>query len=81
MHGTGHADDLVGLQMPSNKADAVSCERLRSTLYRIGLALMASGRWPSERNIRKTLVIYYFKIDLLAILDGEYATAMHNVIR
>jgi hypothetical protein len=28
MHGTGHADDLVGLQMPGNKADAVPCERL-----------------------------------------------------
>ena len=29
MHGAGHADDLVGLQMPGNKADAVPCERLR----------------------------------------------------
>jgi len=28
MHGTGHADVLVVLQMPGNKADAVPCERL-----------------------------------------------------
>ena len=31
MHGTGHADVLVVLQMPGNKADAVPCERLRVT--------------------------------------------------
>jgi hypothetical protein len=29
MHGTGHADVLVVLQMPGNKADAVPCERLQ----------------------------------------------------
>jgi hypothetical protein len=29
MHGTGHADVLVVLQMLGNKADAVSCERLQ----------------------------------------------------
>jgi hypothetical protein len=28
MHGTGHADVLVVLEMPGNKADAVPCERL-----------------------------------------------------
>jgi hypothetical protein len=28
MHGTGHADVLVVLQMPGSKADAVPCERL-----------------------------------------------------
>ena len=29
MHRTGRADDLFGLQMPGNKADAVPCGRLR----------------------------------------------------
>jgi hypothetical protein len=28
MHGSGHADVLVVLQMSGNKADAVPCERL-----------------------------------------------------
>jgi len=30
MHGTGHADVMVVLQMPGNKADAVPCERLQN---------------------------------------------------
>jgi hypothetical protein len=29
MGGTGHADGLVILQVPGNKADAVPCERFR----------------------------------------------------
>jgi hypothetical protein len=29
MSGAGHADVLVILQVPGNKADAVPCERLR----------------------------------------------------
>jgi hypothetical protein len=28
MHGVGHEDVLVVLQVPGNKADAVPCERL-----------------------------------------------------
>ena len=33
MHGAGHADDLAGLQMHGNKADAVPCERLRQNFF------------------------------------------------
>ena len=33
MQGAGHADVLVILQVPGNKADAVPCERLPFLLY------------------------------------------------
>jgi hypothetical protein len=45
MHGTGHADVLVVLQMPGNKADAVPCERL----------LLREGGWSSEGCVRSSL--------------------------
>jgi len=59
MHGTGHADDLVGLQMNGNKADAVPCERLpkKSLLlaqppYRKKMASFVSA----HQNILKILL-------------------------